>query len=120
MTGTALALSKQMSPRWSSLPATATYGVDARKTIAIVRLPWSCNTVNDVLLRYAGACNDRDPIVVAIGGSPPTNTVTVAYDRTDVNMDGANKHAGQSNDRDRILQNIGGGNPNAVRFEQMP
>ena len=57
--------------------------------------------------------------MVAIGGSPPTNTV-VAYDRTDVNMDGVIKYAGQSNDRDRILQNIGGTNPNAVRFEQMP
>ncbi len=119
MTGTALALSSNVTALDLSLPGTATYGVDARKTIATVRLLWSGNTVNDGLLRYAGAGNDRDPIVVAIGGSPPTNTV-VAYDRTDVNMDGVIKYAGQSNDRDRILQNIGGGNPNAVRFEQMP
>ena len=119
MTGTSLALGTNATTLDFSSPGTVTHGVDALKAIATVRLLWSGNTVDDGLLRYAGSDNDRDPIVVAIGGSPPTNTV-VAYDRSDVNMDGVIKYVGQSNDRDRILQNIGGTNPNAVRFEQLP
>ncbi|MBK6832596.1 MAG: hypothetical protein IPG92_18515 [Flavobacteriales bacterium] len=62
------------------------------------------------MLKYTGADNDRDPILQAIGGSVPTNTIT-GYLMEDVNMDGVVKYVGTANDRDPILQNIGGSVP---------
>ncbi|MCB0792095.1 MAG: hemagglutinin protein [Flavobacteriales bacterium] len=99
--------------------STATYGTDAQHVASGTYMSWSGNTVDDAQVKYAGASNDRDPILVAIGGTIPTNTVT-GYLPTDVNMDGTVKYAGAANDRDPILVNIGGTVPTAVRVEQMP
>ena len=100
--------------------AQATYGTEARKTIATKRVLWSGNTVRDNRLRYTGASNDRDPILVRIGGVVPTNVVFGVYTREDVNMDSNVKYTGASNDRDPILGNLGGTVPTAQRFEQLP
>jgi hypothetical protein len=70
-------------------------------------------------LKYAGADNDRDPILVAVGGIVPTHTLT-GYDVADVNLDGVVKYTGALNDRDIILVNVGGSTPYAVRAEQLP
>ncbi|MBK7553486.1 MAG: M36 family metallopeptidase [Flavobacteriales bacterium] len=102
-----------------SLPATVTYGTDARKNEGGTMLLWCGNTVDDVELKYTGTTNDRDPILVAIGGILPTNTIA-AYALEDVNMDGIVKYAGASNDRDPILVNVGGSVPTATRTEQLP
>jgi hypothetical protein len=75
--------------------------------------------VDDVELKYTGTTNDRDPILLAIGGTLPTNTIA-AYALEDVNMDGVVKYAGASNDRDPILVNVGGSVPTATRTEQLP
>ena len=70
-------------------------------------------------MKYSGASNDRDPILVRIGGTVPTNTV-IGYHPEDVNLDAIVKYAGASNDRDVILVNIGGAVPTNVRQEQIP
>ncbi len=102
-----------------SNPATNTFGTDAQKEVNGVRMLWPGDVNHDGLVRYAGAANDRDAVLMAVGGTPPTATTT-GYKDADVNMDGIVKYAGAENDRDVILQSIGGGYPTAVRFEQRP
>ena len=95
------------------------YGTDATKTIGTVRALWTGNTVSDAELKYTGTLNDRDPILVAVGGTLPTATLN-GYWPTDVNMDGKVKYTGSLNDRDPILVNVGGTLPTAVRAQQLP
>ncbi|HRH38104.1 MAG TPA: PKD domain-containing protein, partial [Flavobacteriales bacterium] len=99
--------------------STPTYGTDAQQLIAGTYVMWSGNTDFNGVLKYVGANNDRDPILVAIGGVIPTNTVT-GYHAADVNMDGVVKYVGANNDRDPILQNVGGSVPTNIRAAQMP
>ncbi|HMQ77770.1 MAG TPA: hypothetical protein PKE21_16880, partial [Flavobacteriales bacterium] len=70
-------------------------------------------------VKYAGGGNDRDPILVRVGGTVPTNTAN-GYFPEDVNLNGQVKYTGSANDRDPILVNIGGSVPTAVRTQQLP
>jgi hypothetical protein len=97
----------------------ATFGTNAQKVNGSVRLLWAGNVVRDTQLKYAGGSNDRDPILVRIGGTVPTATVT-GYWSEDVNMDATVKYAGGANDRDPILVNVGGTVPTATRTQQLP
>jgi hypothetical protein len=73
----------------------------------------------DVEVKYTGGFNDRDPILVAIGSSLPTNTIT-GYHPADVTLDGVVKYTGAGNDKDPILINIGGGSATNTVEEQLP
>ncbi|MFN3875393.1 MAG: hypothetical protein ACK4L7_05740, partial [Flavobacteriales bacterium] len=75
-------------------------------------------TFNGVL-KYVGEGNDRDPILVRIGGTVPTAAVS-GYHPEDVNIDGVVKYVGEGNDRDPILLNIGGSLPTNTRSGQLP
>ena len=119
MTATPIALSEGVTNVDFTLPATTTYGTDARKAVGAVSTLWSGNVQRDVWLKYVGEQNDRDPILAAIGGAVPTNTAS-GYLPTDVNLDGQVKYVGEGNDRDPILSNIGGAVPTNVRAEQLP
>ncbi|HEY0978012.1 MAG TPA: hypothetical protein VGE21_11140 [Flavobacteriales bacterium] len=99
---------------------TPTYGTTALTVHGARQALWSGNVVTDNKLRYTGSGNDRDTILVRVGGLVPTNVVTNVYTREDVNMDGLVKYTGIHNDRDPILVNIGGNIPTAQRFEQLP
>ncbi|MBK7946392.1 MAG: hypothetical protein IPJ85_14290 [Flavobacteriales bacterium] len=78
-----------------SLPATPVYGNNARKTSSGVGTLW-CGDVNfDGTIKYTGSTNDRDPLLVRIGGSVPTNTAN-GYHNEDVNMDGLVKYTGST------------------------
>jgi hypothetical protein len=99
--------------------ALTTYGTDARKTVGSRMLLWGGNVLRDDRVKYSGSDNDRDLVLLSIGGVIATNTVT-GYALEDVNMDGVVKYAGSTNDRDVILQNIGGVVPTQVRIEQLP
>ncbi|MBP6390090.1 MAG: beta-propeller fold lactonase family protein [Flavobacteriales bacterium] len=100
-------------------PATATWGTDAQKNVAGVMVMWAGDVSGNGIIKYAGGGNDRDPILVRIGGTVPTTTVP-GYHPEDVNLDGVVKYAGSSNDRDPILVNIGGSVPTAVKTQQVP
>lgn len=100
-------------------PATTTWGTEARKDINGTMVQWQGNVLRDTMLSYTGTDNDRDPILQAIGGVIPTNTIS-GYLQEDVNLDGAVKYSGALNDRDPVLVNIGGTTPTAVRIEQLP
>ena len=102
-----------------SLPETLLFGTQAVKVDSGLNLMWSGNVIPDNELKYSGSSNDRDPILVRIGGTVPTNFI-VGYHPEDTNLDGVVKYAGASNDRDLILVNIGGLVPTTVRNEQLP
>ncbi|MCB0793057.1 MAG: PKD domain-containing protein [Flavobacteriales bacterium] len=102
-----------------SLPATATYGTNARTINGAKALLWAGNTNGNSSLKYTGAANDRDPILVVVGGLIPTNSVN-GYLPEDVTMNGVVKYTGAGNDRDPILVNIGGSVPTSFLNEQIP
>ena len=103
-----------------SLPSTPTFGIEARRTNTGRAALWSGDVNRDGSIMYTGAGNDRDPVLLLIGGSVPTNVVTGLYTTEDVNLDGQVKYIGQDNDRDPILVTIGGSIPTNVRMEQLP
>ena len=100
-------------------PNTATFGTDAQMMIDGLMMMWPGDAKSDGIVKYIGAGNDRDRILVAIGGTTPTNVVA-GYLNEDVNLDGSVKYVGASNDRDVILQSIGGSIPTAIRVQQSP
>ncbi len=96
-----------------------TYGTEAQRFTAGMYMLWPGNTVPDDGVIYANAFNDRDPILIAIGGMIPT-TVISGYRQEDLNLDGDVKYANSNNDRDIILHTIGGIIPTTIRYEQLP
>jgi hypothetical protein len=122
MTNATVALSGSLVTVDLTAAATVAYGAEARKDVGGTQVMWEGNTFKDVptnVLLYTGSNNDRDPILLAIGGVIPTNTVT-GYVVTDANLDGMVKYTGSDNDRDPILVNIGGIVPTNSRLEQLP
>lgn len=100
-------------------PGLATYGTDARKIIGSIAALWAGDVSGDGVLRYTNQDNDRDPILLRIGGNVPTATLNGYYPE-DVNLDGVVRYTNQNNDRDPILVNVGGSVPTAIRQEQLP
>jgi hypothetical protein len=101
-------------------PSFQCYGTAPRNIQGGVALLWPGNALLDEEVKYTGSGNDRDPILNAVGGVVPTNTLTGQYRQEDVNLDGVVKYSGSANDRDILLQTIGGTVPTAVRVEQLP
>jgi hypothetical protein len=99
-------------------PATTVYGEDARIDLDGVLALWPGDVNANGQVKYIGSGNDRDPILVSIGGTVPTATIT-GYHREDVNMDGEVKYTGSNNDRDAILETLEG-LPTGIRSEQYP
>ena len=120
MTALPLALSATPTGVDFTTGALQTYGSDACKTIGTRHALWAGNALHDKHLRYTGSGNDRDLVLVRIGGVVPTNVVFNVYTVEDVNLDSDVKYTGPFNDRDPILVNIGGAVPTAQRFEQLP
>ncbi|MBP6574256.1 MAG: hypothetical protein KA230_07395 [Flavobacteriales bacterium] len=106
-----------------TLASTHTYGTDARTSLTgtfPAQALWSGDVNFNNTVQYAGTNNDRDPILVAIGGTVPTNTVFGQYRQEDVNMNVTVRYTGTNNDRDPILVNIGGTVPTNTRVAQLP
>jgi len=119
MAAVPITLSSNVTDLDLSSPATSTHGTNAQQETNGVRLLWSGNVLKDRSLRYVGGSNDRDPILVRIGGMTPT-AVASCYCPEDVNMDGSVLYTGLGNDRDPILLNVGGSLVTAERTEQLP
>ncbi len=81
---------------------------------------WPGDATGDRVVKYAGADNDRDAVLLRLGGNTPTTVIVGAYDGHDINLDGIIRYTGANNDRDIILQTIGGSVPTAVRVGQVP
>ena len=100
-------------------PNYGTYGTNAQKEVNGVRMLWAGDVNRDGTLKYVGENNDRDPILLSIGGNLPTSTIT-GYRSEDINLDGMVRYVGEVNDRDPILVNIGGTVPTNTRQAQLP
>ncbi len=102
--------------------SSTTYGTNATKDLGATFGSglWPGDSNGDGMLKYTGSANDRDPILVAVGGSNPNNVLGPVYDRRDTNMDGAVKYTGTNNDRDVVLSNLSPGGPNDIRMQQVP
>jgi hypothetical protein len=119
MTGAPVALSATPVTIDFTSPSTTVFGSEPMKPLDALRGLWAGNVDPDAVIRYIGQGNDRDPILLRIGGSTPTATAA-GYWPEDVNLDGLVKYMGQDNDRDPILVNIGGSTPTATRQQQLP
>ena len=119
MTAEPLALSPSGASLDLRAASTPTHGTDARAAAFGRSALWSGDVNTDGDLKYTGSGNDRDPVLVRIGGTVPTNVIS-GYANEDVNMDGQVKYTGIGNDRDPILVNIGGNVPTSVRTGQVP
>jgi len=120
MTNAAIPLSATASQLDFSNGSIPLYGgTGATNTLGGRAVLWAGDGNGDGTLRYTGANNDRDPILVRVGGSVATATYN-GYSRTDVNMDGIVKYTGVGNDRDPILVNIGGTVATATRAASLP
>ncbi|HEY0976254.1 MAG TPA: hypothetical protein VGE21_02195, partial [Flavobacteriales bacterium] len=100
-------------------PAVATWGTDGRRNLGGTMVLWAGDARADQVLKYTGATNDRDPVLMRIGGTVPTATL-IGYYPEDINLDGVVKYTGAANDRDPILSGVGGVVPTATRQEQLP
>lgn len=98
---------------------TLTYGTLATKTVGGQQVLWSGDVNFDGQVKYTGEDNDRDPVLLSVGGSVPTQIVA-GYLNSDVDMDGTARYTGEGNDRDPILVTVGGSVPTNVRVEQLP
>ena len=96
-----------------------TYGTNSTVLTGSLYCMWAGDVNRNGSVMYTGAGNDRDPMLIAVGGSTPNNT-TVGYRSEDINMDGVVKYTGAGNDRDALLLNVGGTSPNAARSAQLP
>jgi hypothetical protein len=119
MTGAAVALSGTALPLNFTTGALATYGTNAQKLVGGFLVDRAGNALRDGLIKYTGASNDRDPILVRVGSTSPNNTVQ-GYFIEDVTLDGSVKYTGSANDRDPILVNVGSTTPNNTITEQLP
>lgn len=94
-------------------------GSNALKPNGIKLALWPGDVRFNRNVQYAGQNNDRDPILVRIGGVVPTNTAQ-GYFNEDINLDGVVKYTGTNNDRDKVLQTIGGVVPTNIRLDHLP
>ena len=100
-------------------PTTALYGSEAAKVVAGQQVLWAGDATLNGGVTYVGAGNDRDPLLVKVGGITP-NAIVAGYHVEDIDLDGRVMYLGAGNDRDRILVNVGSATPNASRTEQVP
>jgi hypothetical protein len=119
MTAAGIALSGAPATVDLRANGTAVFGTGARREVDDTAVLWEGNVLRDGRIKYTGTGNDRDPIIVAIGGNTP-NGVLAGYRAEDVNMDGTVKYTGSGNDRDPVLVNVGAADPTGVRIEQLP
>ena len=120
MTGSKVFLDRNVATVDFTDPGLATYGGGAQKVFTNGKSGlWSGNSVNDGRLKYTGATNDRDPMLIAVGSGIPTHSVS-GYFPEDLDMDGFVRYTGAQNDRDKLLISVGGNVPSAVREEQLP
>jgi hypothetical protein len=126
MTANALSLASTAFPIDFRAPATNCFTLPdpqtdlPRKTVGTTRTLWAGDATGNGMVSYVGSGNDRDAILLAIGGVTPSAVITGEYRPEDVNLDGSVKYTGTNNDRDIVLQTIGGSTPTAVRFAQVP
>lgn len=99
--------------------STGLWGTDAARANGSYQTLWSGEVNGDGQVKFTGMGNDRDALLLTLGGGAPTASWE-GYANADVNMDGSIKFTGMANDRDPILVNVGSNPPTRVLVEQLP
>ncbi len=102
-----------------TLSSTQTFGTNGQALVDGYSALWAGDCNGDGTIRYTGTGNDRDPILLGVGGLTPSS-VAFGYSPNDVNLDGVIRYVGTANDRDPVLVTIGGTVPSSVRNVQLP
>lgn len=118
MTAAPVALSLNITTWDFTTGALDTYGSDALKTVGSYRVLRTGDAHRDGQIKYSGSNNDRDPILIRLGGIP--NNVVSGYHPEDVTLDAQVKYTGSGNDRDAIMVAVGSNTPNNVVAQQIP
>ncbi|MEO5584322.1 MAG: hypothetical protein ABIQ75_02615 [Flavobacteriales bacterium] len=96
----------------------STYGGSSATTlVGTSRCLWAGDANMNGSLKYTGLMNDRDPMLLRLGGVIPTALFN-GYALEDVNMDGVVKYTGNANDRDLLFSNVV--SPTGIRAAQLP
>ena len=103
-----------------SLTTTATFGSNALRNIGGTMVLWPGDVNTNGNVAYTGSGNDRDPILVMVGGTTPNNVVNGVYSSRDTNLNGSVSYVGLNNDRDPVLFTVGSTTPNNTRAAQLP
>lgn len=103
-----------------SQPTTTTFGTNAQRNAGGTMVLWAGDVQHNGNIQYTGPGNDRDPILVTVGGTTPNNVINGVYSTTDTNLNGSVSYVGVNNDRDVTLTNIGGTVPTSIRAAQLP
>lgn len=119
MTASPAGLTRDATAIDLSAPGLPVFGTEPRALRNGRALLWCGNARRDGSVKYTGSNNDRDPVLLRLGGTTP-NAVAVGYFPEDADLDGVVKYIGAGNDRDRILITVGSTAPNNVRGEQLP
>ncbi len=119
MTASPLSLGSSPATIDFSNPVTPTFGSNSTVNVNGTMVLWSGDATFNSQVKYTGTGNDRDAVLLRIGGTVPTNTVS-GYYTEDCNLDGLVMYTGAANDRDIILQTIGGAVPTNTRNAQLP
>jgi hypothetical protein len=86
----------------------ATFGTNAQRNLAGVRMLWPGNVIHDGIVRYQGSSNDRDAIKNNILSQPGNSVLQLlsfsynGYQLFDANMNGTIRYQGAANDGDLI------------------
>jgi hypothetical protein len=91
-----------------------------RKNNGSNSLLWSGDANNNKNVKYNGLSNDKDALILAVGGSANLNSILYGYRTEDVNMDGKVRYNGTDNDRVVILNNVGVNTPNTILSQHTP
>jgi hypothetical protein len=119
MTFTAVSLSNLTTTIDFTDIGTATFGTGAQKNVSGVNVMWTGKSRPDDRLKYTGPGNDRDPILIRIGGVTPTASAN-GYFVEDNTMNGQVKYTGPANDRDPILVKILPGPDTGFKLQHLP
>lgn len=103
---------------FASTAGASLYGTAPTYVTGSVRCLWMGDVTRDGKVKYTGAGNDRDAILVVLGGNP-YNTIA-GYYSGDTDLDGTVRYAALPDDHSRILNDVLGGLPTATRIEQLP
>jgi hypothetical protein len=92
-----------------------------RKLVGNTYTLWSADVKSNKNVKYNGISNDKDPVLIILGGPAFLNTTLLnVYRSEDANMDGKVRYNNSDNDRITILNNVGVSTPNNVINQHIP
>lgn len=90
------------------------------KSYGLTQVLWAGDALYNKNVKYNGASNDKDVVLVAVGGPGNPNNIVAGYRPEDVNLDGVVKYNNTNADRLIILSTVGVTTPNRICNQHTP